>query len=857
MYINIILLIIILIHEEIHDIRSECSNACSGHGKCGMYDACKCYRNYYGNDCSLRICQFGLAHIDTPLGDLNSDLEISEVSKTVVYGSDLYPKGTQEVYPNMIDSNGNILTNTAHKYRECSNKGVCNRVEGICNCIEGYTGSACQYMQCPGSDSITTCSGHGTCETIANIAKNDNNNIYKLWDEDITRGCVCDSGYYGYDCSFRYCKQGFDPLYIDNIDQSFRYSNWSYIIYHKNENATIFGNYSLFFYDIQGQRWETDVIDYNTTCKDIIYKLEHLPNNVIPVGSVRCLKWNNFHKINIADEPFLANSNGINPFYGIKYTLTFPRNPGLLKELDINIHTEYGTKVATLYTNEPKLSINPTQSTLGWFIYPNGFTGEFDDYIHDRCENVDVTISTQIGPGDIKYQYLSGLTTYETRLLKRCLGDADGISTKFDQQINIQGQSINFDYGTVINPHIIKMVDKTDPPYTDICGSDNNEGLRGSLKTKLCKYGFATSQESTDTPENNPINNQLNILKTIPNNFKPEDTPYFGPDRNHRAPSFYVPLIFDPITQRFKLFTKPGEDYSTTTTFSIFTTKGTLISASHNIRLFSSVNTVSKNVRLQRLGEGLYSNILYTTNSTSIINKYNGDISCENTPTGSFGVINCIEKNNLVFIFDPTFSTTAYNTNPKYLNIYRIDRVSSIKQLPVYKPLYGEPTFSPTIIPTIRPSAKPTITPTLTPTKEPTVSPTLTPTKEPTVAPTTTSQLIPSTPSPTVIPTLSPTKTPTKTPTIAPTDGTTTITTPQNFYYTQIQLNMGMNAYYLNSPSSNSKIYTFYPHIDSTYNYVSECSSRGECDWSTEVGDCICHKGYKLDDCSYQVNPST
>jgi hypothetical protein len=44
----------------------ECANACNGHGKCTSYDMCICNRNWQAADCSERVCQFGLAHVDTP-----------------------------------------------------------------------------------------------------------------------------------------------------------------------------------------------------------------------------------------------------------------------------------------------------------------------------------------------------------------------------------------------------------------------------------------------------------------------------------------------------------------------------------------------------------------------------------------------------------------------------------------------------------------------------------------------------------------------------------------------------------------------------------------------------------------------
>eukprot|EP01035_Chromulina_nebulosa_P065742 gene65742-89952_t len=112
-------------------VSAECPNACSAHGKCGAYDACTCYRNWISNDCSERLCQFHLAHVDTPKGDLDaSSGKLSGPSTTVLKNSQVYPYGTTEQFPEVVDSLGNLLTNTAHEYRECSNKGICDRATG-------------------------------------------------------------------------------------------------------------------------------------------------------------------------------------------------------------------------------------------------------------------------------------------------------------------------------------------------------------------------------------------------------------------------------------------------------------------------------------------------------------------------------------------------------------------------------------------------------------------------------------------------------------------------------------------------------------------------------------------------------
>ena len=79
---------------------------------------------------------------------------------------------------------------------------------------------------CPNS-----CSGHGVCYTVGEIAAGALNkqlvesafgsNIhtgiskpldYRLWDADKNAACVCDSGYGGIDCSLRQCPRGDDPL---------------------------------------------------------------------------------------------------------------------------------------------------------------------------------------------------------------------------------------------------------------------------------------------------------------------------------------------------------------------------------------------------------------------------------------------------------------------------------------------------------------------------------------------------------------------------------------------------------------------------------------------------------------------
>jgi hypothetical protein len=220
----------ILAAAAISAVVAECPNGCSGHGKCGSKDACTCFDNWMGGDCSQRVCPFGLAFVDTPLGDLNHDGMVDSSSVGVQWAN----KDVNEVWQGSND-------NEAHFYTECSGKGVCNRGSGECECYDGFTGSSCQRTTCPND-----CSGHGQCYTLREIANganvpstHDGNNVgrnfriedfqygvyttsgvsktfdYNLWDADKNQACVCDSGYFGPDCGMRDCPRGNDPLTND------------------------------------------------------------------------------------------------------------------------------------------------------------------------------------------------------------------------------------------------------------------------------------------------------------------------------------------------------------------------------------------------------------------------------------------------------------------------------------------------------------------------------------------------------------------------------------------------------------------------------------------------------------------
>jgi hypothetical protein len=604
-----------------HVVYSECPNACSSHGSCGSYDTCSCYRNWIGNDCSERICQFGLAHIDNPKGDLDYSGYVSGPGNTVVRNSGMYPYGTTEQYGQFEDSDGNLLHNTAHEYSECSNKGLCDRKFGVCKCFAGYEGSSCQRLSCPVNETTgLRCNGHGLCEDAKTIAKNDYDNQYDLWDRHSSQGCTCEPGFYGPMCESRTCKVGFDPIFYDT-QGSRRHANWSYVISTTSPTTTIWGNYSIIFYDYTGMSWRTSAIDYNARCGDVVHALESLPNDIIKHRSIRCLQWHDYHNISSADESILATPN---PYYGTKFTLDFPANPGYLRQPEFDLHLD-GSR-PTLESTEP----NKPASIVA---YPDGFQGENYEYFSEKCVGVDANLLLEedLDSSGSVYQYLGGLTPLEARLLGKCLGDGDGEEDTYSAAGRVLGIDYTWDYGSKINPHLVRLVDQTTDPVTDMCaGRENSVRDANSTMAASCVY---TEEGGTD-------------------------------DTLRRPPGFIVPLYYDRVDSRFKIFTRPGVDYSEVTNFAVFTTNGwsQLTSDHAGVRTFPSLP---------------YGQTIYTLNATAdySASDYTGNLDCETNPSNTNGALQCVQKEDIVFFVDPHLNSYSIRSNPKYLNLYRVKRV--------------------------------------------------------------------------------------------------------------------------------------------------------------------------------------
>jgi len=194
-------------------VSAKCANDCNSHGDCNAKNQCECHRNFFGPDCSQRLCPAGRAFIDSAVGDLNGD---NSVGVDLVFAQGRSATPVSEVfsyqYGGARDSHDVTASwNEAHFYQECSSKGVCDTTTGECACFPGYEGAGCARKSCEND-----CSGHGACKNYQGTA-------YNMWDKEASLYCDCDAGYTGPGCEQRVCPSGVDPVQASNMDVSRMY----------------------------------------------------------------------------------------------------------------------------------------------------------------------------------------------------------------------------------------------------------------------------------------------------------------------------------------------------------------------------------------------------------------------------------------------------------------------------------------------------------------------------------------------------------------------------------------------------------------------------------------------------------
>jgi len=689
------------------------------------------------NDCSERICQFGLAHVDTPKGDLDaSSGELyspeatstnaidgnSRVSKPIIVGDAMYPHGTHEKFPNMVDSTNTVLSNTAHSYMECSNKGICDRSDGTCQCFEGYDGSACQRASCPISND-GVCSGHGTCSTIKDIAGADYNNTYLLWDEHMTMGCICDPGFDGPDCSKKMCKVGADPLYYDDeVNQ--RIANFTFALWNIDTFADITvanaksglsaadlanyqtvrsvlweGNFSIVFYDAHGEAWHTDPIDIHADCDEITSKVEALPNNVVKKNSVLCAHDDVMYGTYLGDTSvhttnagaagtapikayegipdgypitlpavYYGTTGAVNtatlfPYTGKKFTLAFPANPGKLRQPELDIYLDGARPTVTNGATTTGFG-DASKIKHGNFISTKVRTwvwaNGFSGETDDFVPDLCVGVTATLQQSTSAGWGRLLLSDAEKKLLKVCLGDADA-----------------------------------DP------SNNNKVGFTGSAKdVNEALYDWDYGVESESPGDTNTIDGDIilhpHLIKLVDKTATSatrlcteQDGVFTGVDEirstgycsNPNPAGFYAVLYYDQANGHFNIMSRSYQDYTYLTEFHVFTTTGTLKMASTKTDVFTSYGDINSAAAVgandTALDRGVrdltsfYSNVIYTAREDNS-GIHNVDCETQSENTGAANVYQCLEKGDYVMIMDVNDGTT----NPKYPNIYQIMKIS-------------------------------------------------------------------------------------------------------------------------------------------------------------------------------------
>jgi len=320
------------------------------------------------------------------LGDINGNGEIDTDQQVFLSQHNTLVGEQYNPDYGVARTDNKIAWDEAHFYRECSNKGTCNRKTGLCDCYPGFEGEGCRRMSCP-----LDCNGHGMCQ---NLEDEYTTGEYTLWDQDKTQGCKCDPGYQGPDCSERQCPMGADPVKYTHTDINQVYK----LQFEAKEDSNMQANaempngatfFTLTYTDDYGDAWTTPAITiyYQKNCvgnpndaetkfnpsdqsigskcvsTPFIAKPEMVIESEHAIGNIRSPKFlKKFYEAStfLFDEDFLAEQ--------VNKTLKQLPNDKLRAPYVWTVYNPVGPKSGKTSTNGDHL-----------FIYPSQFTPNFNE----------------------------------------------------------------------------------------------------------------------------------------------------------------------------------------------------------------------------------------------------------------------------------------------------------------------------------------------------------------------------------------------------------------------------------------------------------------------------------------------
>merc|ERR1719359_847228 len=245
-------------------------------------------------------------------------------------------------------------------------------------------------------------------------------------------------------------------------------------------------------------------MDSTAGCIEIKAALESMANDVVPSGSVVC------------SEIKAGAGVDVNSRNKVEYDLTFTENLGDLKPIEINANLD-GTR-PSVYAIGHQGADNKVKFDVDVKVLANaeGISGENIDYFPTMCDGVTFQAEAgkkgEVSVGGVGVPTAGSLTAAEEKLLKACLGDADG-----DASNNLE--VYNWDYGTAnttFHPHIVKIV-KTPSARTSMSSSSSSHGSvvddYDAGKYYLAKYGttvYTSTDVSCDTANSGAKKHHLN-----------------------------------------------------------------------------------------------------------------------------------------------------------------------------------------------------------------------------------------------------------------------------------------------------------------------------------------------------------
>eukprot|EP01034_Spumella_vulgaris_P024851 gene24851-31240_t len=475
--------------------------------------------------------------------------------------------------------------------------------------------------------------------------------MYNLWNKGLSRGCICDDGYYGGDCSMRRCKEALDPLYLDDVN-TIQYPSFFFAVLTTGNFSDInngqggVGYFRVQIRDHHGHSWFSNPIATGSSCDTVLQAVEGIPQGVVPRGLTQCFK------VRVAggdplgsDVPFTITYPSLYGFYmsgdkiysssskpvsseagftasyignsssdpllsGDIYLLQFYGNPGDFPQPEVNVYVNDGTR--------PTIVSHP-KGTLLTRSWTNGQQGASFDYFTDHCLNVAVSITSYR-----KKHYLWG--QFHPIKLLQCLGGSD--HDPDNDLVSFKG-----DYGSIEYPHFVRLVRTT---------TDSRDG------------------------------------------------------------GYYAALYWDPDVTEFDGQTGTGGDAGYSSSNGAFRLMHPIRGLDENVRTLFDVYTTTGVLELTgNHSEAVFefaSNKVFTTNVTFDFNglPYDGVLSCEAagvpvsaTPAQKH---DCLDKNDLFVLLDP-YTT---ENNPPYLNIHRALSVRAIRdqELPTVGEVFPNATLA-------------------------------------------------------------------------------------------------------------------------------------------------------------------